>query len=194
VADLKRPHSPSPGVELQPLPMRPLPISLWEDHLLPLLTPREAARLGCTCKGLRGVVREHFKDVGMIDLKTLPAALTTFPRARTVKLRRAYENCGNEEMDALLRWLREEGRGGHLEAVRVRDDEEFDDASDTVHAALREGALPSLKSVDVHVKEEAARASLMGGFLGSMHELRVTSIAVTPLRSQRWAWCGSCPP
>jgi hypothetical protein len=41
-------------------------MAVWEDHLLPLLTCKDAARLGCTCKALRGVVREHFKDLGTI--------------------------------------------------------------------------------------------------------------------------------
>jgi hypothetical protein len=40
-------------------------MAVWEDHLLPLLTCKDAARLGCTCKALRGVVREHFRgDLG----------------------------------------------------------------------------------------------------------------------------------
>jgi hypothetical protein len=36
-------------------------MTLWEEHLLPLLTRKEAARLACTCKALRGVLCEHFK-------------------------------------------------------------------------------------------------------------------------------------
>jgi hypothetical protein len=31
-------------------PSRALPVAVWEDHLLPLLTCKDAARLGCTCK------------------------------------------------------------------------------------------------------------------------------------------------
>jgi hypothetical protein len=57
--------SSSPDAEPQPLPTRALPMAVWEDHLLPLLTCKDAARLGCTCKALRGVVREHFSgDLG----------------------------------------------------------------------------------------------------------------------------------
>jgi hypothetical protein len=60
-------------------------MALCEDHMLPLLTCKDAARLGCTCKALRGVVREHYRgDLGLIKLKELRAALTTFPRARSV--------------------------------------------------------------------------------------------------------------
>jgi hypothetical protein len=57
---------------------------VWEDHLLTLLTCKDAVRLGCTCKALKGVVREHFKDLGRIKLEKLQAALTTFPNARTM--------------------------------------------------------------------------------------------------------------
>jgi hypothetical protein len=61
-------------------------VALWEDHLLPMLTHKDAARLGCTCKALRGVARELFKEVGTIKSQNLKWALTTFPRARTVAL------------------------------------------------------------------------------------------------------------
>jgi hypothetical protein len=42
-----------------------------DDHLLPLLTCKDVARLGCMCKALRGVVREHFKDIGSSKMEQL---------------------------------------------------------------------------------------------------------------------------
>jgi hypothetical protein len=59
---------------------------VWKEHLLPLLTSKDAARLGCTCKALRVVVREHFKDLGRVNVEQLQAALTSFPTARTLTL------------------------------------------------------------------------------------------------------------
>jgi hypothetical protein len=88
---LKRSRSPSPDAKppSQPLPLRALPEAVWGERLLPLLTCKDAARLGRTCKALRGVVREHFKDLGGIKLNRLQAALTTFPRARSMAPYRA---------------------------------------------------------------------------------------------------------
>jgi hypothetical protein len=86
---------------------------VWEDHLLPLLTRRQAARLGCTCKSLREVVCEHFKtDLGGVLIRQLRAALTAFPRARALMLLRPYgEEWADGEKEALVEWLREGGRG-----------------------------------------------------------------------------------
>jgi hypothetical protein len=142
---------------------------LWEDHLLPLLTYKDAARLECACEALRGVVREHFKDV--VTSSGLRAVLTTFPRTRSVELYNGYGGWRPEEEGAFLQWLREGGRGSHLATVRLGGK-----ALDLVHTALRQGALPSLKRVEVtlDLKDEAARAYLTGGFLGAVHALDVS--------------------
>jgi hypothetical protein len=59
---------------------------VWEDHLLPPLTGKDAGRLGCTCKALRAVVRGHFVgELGSITVHELQA-LTALPRAREVTL------------------------------------------------------------------------------------------------------------
>jgi hypothetical protein len=143
---------------------------LWEDHLLPLLTCKDAARLACTCKALRGVVREHFcADLGKVTSSLLRAAMTTFPRARSVEVSTIGQEWEPGSKEALLQWLCEGGRGRHLALVRSIGE----GASDLVHTALRQGALPSLKGVMVRMDVEAARASLTGGLLGAMHELQV---------------------
>jgi hypothetical protein len=163
----KRLRPSPPKIRSQPLPTRTLPIPLWEDHLLPLLTCKDAARLGRTCKALRGVVREHFKDIGKIELKALRAALTTFPRARSVD----FHGCESGETDpeALAQWLHEGGRGRHLARVRSGGAA----ALHFTYAALRAVALTSLTSADVDLQDEAARDLLTEGFLGGMHELTV---------------------
>jgi hypothetical protein len=141
-AALKRSRPAAPGVEpgIHPLPARALPEAVWTDYVVPLLTCKDAARLGCTCKAMRGLVREHFKDLGTIDVKTLQAALTTFPRARSVVLKDDRDEWADGENEALLQWLREGGRGSYLEAMMV---EETDSpASILVHEALQAGCPP----------------------------------------------------
>jgi hypothetical protein len=171
-AALKRSCPSSPDVEPQPLPARALPAALWEDHLLPLLTCKDAARLACTCKALRGEVREHFTGICTLDsIKTLRAALTTFPRARSLELEGDGVEWEDGEKEALLQWLREGGRGRHL--LGLTEDALFM-ISDVFHEALQEGAPPSLRRVDVDLPDETHRASLTGGFLEAMHELRLS--------------------
>jgi hypothetical protein len=145
---------------------------VWEDHLLPRLTRKDAARLVCTCKTLMVVVREHFSgDIGVIKLDKLRAALTAFPRARELMLTGYIGGGGDEdnESEALLQWLHEGGRGRHLVKVRAEDGA----ASDLFLRALRQGALPSLKGVDCSLRDEAYQASLSEGLLDTMHELRL---------------------
>jgi hypothetical protein len=145
---------------------------VWGDHLLPLLTCKEAARLACTCEALREVVRQHFMGIGMLKMKKLRAALTAFPRARELTLDCYPANWDEEdgEDEALVEWLREGGRGRHLTMMRV----EGEMVTNLVHPALREGALPSLRSVDIYMTSETERASLTGGLLGGMTDLRLT--------------------
>jgi hypothetical protein len=171
-AGLKRPRPPSPDAEPQPLPRRPLPTAVWEDHLLPLLTCKDAARLGCTCKALRGVVRGHVKNLRTIKVEQLQAALTSFPMAQEVTFKTSPEGWRNGEKEALLQWLREGGRGGHLRGMELNKDSPK--AADLVHKALQAGALPSLKRVDAGLADRTQRASLTQGFLRDVHELRLT--------------------
>jgi hypothetical protein len=107
-------------------------------------------------------------------VEQLEAALTTFPRARTLRLwdhsDELFDDCDDEDYDELVEWLREEGGGRRLAAVSLQSDA----AIRIIHAALQEGALPSLRGVDAGLWLEAARASLTQGFLGALHELRVT--------------------
>jgi hypothetical protein len=146
-------------------------VAVWEDHLLPKLTCKEAARLECTCKALKEMVRGHFReDVGAINLRQLRAALTTFPRAREVTLSDQGISRTIAEWRALVEWLREGGRGRHLAIMRSDGGSV---ASLVVHTALRQGALPSLRGLDADLAHAYPRASLTGGLLRSMHELHL---------------------
>jgi hypothetical protein len=157
--------------------MLSVPVSVWEDHLLPLLMSKDAARLACSCKALREMARERFKDLGKIKLWKLQAALTSFPRARTVVPQEIWPDAeraqwGDEGRRALFDWLCEEERGRYLE--EMTETVYFSsDARKLLHEALQSGALPSLRRIKANLEDEVERRALMGGFLGGMHELRV---------------------
>jgi hypothetical protein len=147
-------------------------MEVWEDHLL-LLLPREAAaRLACTCKALKEVVRERFTGDAWeyeIGLGELQAALTTFPRLRTLEV------CSGRfklsQARPLADWLRTGGHGRGIKTIAAGSGDDL--LNDLIHTALREGALPSLESVSANLYQERHRALLTGGLLGAMHELRL---------------------
>jgi hypothetical protein len=174
-AALKRARATSPDVssQPQPLPTRDLPIAVWEEHLLPLMAWKDAGRLGCTCRALNVVVREHFiGGLGTVEAKKLRAALMTFPGARELTLACSSEYWGSDGFkEGLVESLREGGRGRHL--AIVRSDGGLP-ASGLVHMMLRGGALPSLKGVTASLEFATHRASLTEGLLGAMHELHLT--------------------
>jgi hypothetical protein len=153
---------------------------VWEDHLLPLLTCRDGARLGCTCKALRVVVREHFKDLGDVRLDRLQAALTTFTRARSVapyfeasRWRSEAGGWGLDQANALALWLQEdEGPGRGLTTI-TKSSHAPEMASLFIHAALQGGAFPSLKAIAAELYRTFIRGSLTGGFLRDIHELQL---------------------
>jgi hypothetical protein len=142
---------------------------VWEDHLLPLLTAKDAARLGTTCRALRVVAREHFHgDLGRFIPDFLQAALTAFPRAQSVVLEGGL---GEWEEKAVVEWLRRGGHGLDLTTVRASGGVTEKGIHGLIHAALRRGALPSLQSIAVDLDVKNQRASLTRGRLGGMHKL-----------------------
>jgi hypothetical protein len=172
-APLKRSRPESADEQPQPLPTRPIPLAVWEDHLLSLLDSRDAARLRCTCKALSVVVREHVKDLRGVKLDKLQAALTTFPRARSVGLREGgLEGWGAQQREGLVTWMRGGGHGRGITTVRTTSRRSL--ILDFVHSAVRRGALPSLKGVAAVLGIPPHRATLTRGLRRIMHELRLT--------------------
>jgi hypothetical protein len=169
---LKRSFPAPPDVKPQPqlLITTDLPHAIWDEQLLPLLTCKDAARLGCTCKVFKMRVRWHFRgSLGTINVDQLKAALTTFPRARRVTLTSANDDWDIEGNASLVQWLREKGRGRQLAIVTSQSEAGYD----LTYKALREGALPSLKGADIDLGDEEARALLTEGFFNALHELCV---------------------
>jgi hypothetical protein len=182
-----RPESPDIKPQPQPLSTSALPMAVWEDHLLPLLECKDAARLGSTCKALKGVVREVFRNLSSVRWEKLQAALTTFPRARTIALSyhqpKGWEahhqpkGWEDAESKALVEWLVGGGHGGAITRIMTTWRYPRDDVlNNFVHAALRRGALPSLKAVAANMCHAPHRAMLAEGRLGGMHELCLTVV------------------
>jgi hypothetical protein len=143
-------------------------MAVWEDHLLPLLTGKDAARLGTTCKALREVVRENFTDVGRIDWECFTAALITFPRVRTMGIAISDTDQQGQDVEALVQWMREGGRGRYLQRVT-----HYRDRVDFFQEALRGGALPLLRNLIARLQFPTHRALFTERLLAAMHELRV---------------------
>jgi hypothetical protein len=180
-------------------------MAVWEDHLLARLTCKDAARLGSTCKALRGIVREHFKDLGSTCLDKLQAALTTFPRARTVAtyaphyvqhprsppmafpaLPEYVVTWDLAQSEALVEWLFGGGHGGGITTVvsQATMTSHLDYVNSFLHMALRRGALPSLKGVGANLCDPSHRAMLTEGRLGGMRELHLKVVLSDPLEPQ----------
>jgi hypothetical protein len=145
---------------------------VWEDHLLAMLTRRSAARLARTCKALRGVVREHFLDLGEINLGELQAALTAFPRARKLDMSDSAfsKTWGDEDEAALVQWMCEGGRGRFITTMTSQS---VPICSYFTHQALQAGALPSLQFADATLESESQRTSLSKGFLRDITDLHL---------------------
>jgi hypothetical protein len=115
---------------------------------MPLLTCKDAARLGRTCKALSGVARESFKDLGQVELKNLQAALTSFPKARSTRL------CHGRSQGwgiAALGLMRRVHTLVKLEIVVFSSERLADDPS-----KLPPFIPPSLKALHIVIKEGAA--------------------------------------
>jgi hypothetical protein len=105
-------------------------------------------------------------------LEHLKGALTTFPAARKLALDTPFYRYEDTDVETLVQWLLEGGRGRRLE--RLTKTHEGDDGShDLAHRALQAGALPSLKELGASLDNEVHRASMKMGFIRGLHELRV---------------------
>jgi hypothetical protein len=117
-------------------------------------------------------VREHFAGgLGSVRLDRLKAALTTFPRTRSVA------TCGSRGGGleaavarlALLEFLCGGRHGASLTTITTSSETE----STCVLTALARGGLPSLRGVALELAIANHRELLTEGRLGGMHELRV---------------------
>jgi hypothetical protein len=146
---------------------------VWEDHLLPLLTCGDAARLGSTCKALRVVVRERFTDLGVLYLRGLRPALTSFPKARTVEIEDYNPDWEDAQAEEMVEWMREGGHGRYLTRLAIDRYEDDGAGLNFFQKALQAGVLPSLERLDADLARESHRASMTDEGVGAVNDLRL---------------------
>jgi hypothetical protein len=145
-----------------------LPLSVWQDHLMPWLSVGETARLRGVCRALRGVVAEYPVNVhGAIWLSQPEKALTCFPAAEGLGL---YLNRAlpPEEETILVESLRRGGK--RLRRIRGLGE----GADQVIAAAVLAGAMPRLVDLTLTTARPACRRLLSEGRLARIEELEVT--------------------
>jgi hypothetical protein len=153
-----------------------LPAPVWLEHLLPLLTIREAVVLRTTCSAIRDIVADLRVDLDEHQVQDLRAILTCFPKAERITLHED-DPMSQAEEDSLISWLEEREnslilehwkptnrflstgrflrrawRAGIFKSVESAEfDLSFEDDGDR----LVQGAISHVKSVDVEISPEA---------------------------------------
>jgi hypothetical protein len=61
-----------------------LPLSVWQEHLMPLLSTLEAARLRVVCKAMKVLVNEWPMEPKHVTEKGFDALLTCFPATESL--------------------------------------------------------------------------------------------------------------
>jgi hypothetical protein len=142
-----------------------LPLSVWQDHLRPLLSVVEAVRLSAVCKALRVMVRGWPMDLGTINLENLESALACFPAAEGFQT--SFEAAlGADDERQKVELLRQ--YGGTLKHVDM-----FDEGEQLLLSAVRAGALPRLSFYWFDLESSAHRQILSDGLLRRLEDVNV---------------------
>jgi hypothetical protein len=160
-----------------------LPLSVWREHIRPLLEFWEAAGLRVVCKALKASVEEwpmrlgeqpdrDWPDRRLNDVapEVLVAALTCFPTTESVRVSFDFPP-SPAETPRLVEFLK--GHGGTLKRFEAVDFE----AQYFLEAAVQAGALPNLTDFDLSLKDRDHRQVLLEGMLERLEDVRIT---VTP--------------
>jgi hypothetical protein len=149
-------------------PLTALPLSVWQEHLTPLLSIKEAAGLRGVCKALRGVLEACPIEIEPeIRVENLEAALTCFPAIKELCLSadQPLEAAEESRMVELLR-----GHGGTLRFIEA----EGKGAERLLAFAVRAGALPKLDFFSFSLEKPTHRQILSKGMLGLLEEVHVS--------------------
>jgi hypothetical protein len=174
------PHEPKEeGPPLSHITM--LPLSLWREHIRPLLHFREAMRLRRVCKALKVSMREWSMRLGErpdthlshVAPEVLEVALKCFPAMESFGITLAEPLAPTEEsrMVELFR-----GHGEFIKRVRT----EHKGARRLLTSAVRAAALTKLTYFDFNLGKPFHRQILSGGMLRLLEEVCVT---VDPYRA-----------
>jgi hypothetical protein len=164
----KRPHSLDPSDHEEQGPrlslVTSLPLSVWREHLMPLLSYKAAARLRRSCKALKDLVTEWPVGLGEISPENLKAALTCFPATKALNLsaETPLEAAEESRMVELLR-----GHGGTLKTVISLGE----GAERVLSSAVLAGALPKLTYSFINFRDPIHLQILSGGMLGLLEDV-----------------------
>jgi hypothetical protein len=155
-----------------------LPLSVWREHLTPVLTVREAARLRVVCMALKVLVRAWPMNLGGIALdewhaegwltpENLEAALTCFPSTESlsIKLNDTPSPVEETRMVMLLK-----KHSGTLKCVLASGE----GAARLLLSAVRAGALSNLTTINSPFKHSIDPYILAGGMLRLLEEVHLT--------------------
>jgi hypothetical protein len=148
-----------------------LPLSVWQEHITPLLSVTMMTRLRRVCKALRGVVSQCPVKLGgwSIDNPELEEALTCFPAAESLELIGWGDLDDPEavEVSRLVELLRR--HGGALKRVTW----EGEHAERVVLSAVNAGALPRLSFFSLRLWEPLHQEALSHQRLTLVEEVDV---------------------
>jgi hypothetical protein len=166
-----------------------LPLSVWREHLRPLLSVGEVVRLRGACKAMKGMVMGWPMSIPLggclyeeaLAPKNLEAVLTCFPATESlaIRLKKPLAPAENSKMVELLR-----GHGGTIKRVTAYEG----GAHRVFESAVRAGALPNLTYFSFFLEHHPDREILSGGVLPLLEEVRVRTFegghaaALEPLR------------
>jgi hypothetical protein len=145
------------------------PLSVWREHVTRLLCGREAVQLSVVCKAMQVLVRELSVQLGdlMLTPANLPAALTCFPAAESLRIDSRWLLAPAEE-SMLVELLR--GHGATLKRLET----EGEGARQLLSSAVRAGALPNLTYFNFFLDLAIHRVFLSGGVLRLLEDVDVT--------------------
>jgi hypothetical protein len=187
--DGKRPCPAAPGDFVERAPplslATALPSSVWQEHLRPWLSVREAARLKRVCKALKTEVRGWSMRLGDVEEDHIEAALTCFPSTERIEAD-FDDRLAPAEQVRLVEVLRR--HGGTLKQVRLEEPYEPLRSFQLHSSAVLAGALPNLTSIKLSLDDQKSPQILWGGMLRLLEELEVSlpgeryTAALEPLR------------
>jgi hypothetical protein len=146
-----------------------IPLHVWQDRLVPMLSRVEAGRLRRVCKALKTMLDGCHMDLGPLHARNVEAALRCYPKAESMNLMLAEPLTWSFDLSSMVQVLRE--HRGTLQRVTATGR----GAEDLLSTAVEAGALPELRYYDLNLANPRHRQLLSAGLLPKVEELKVVS-------------------
>jgi hypothetical protein len=167
----KRPHPLGPDYHRGKGPLlnlvTSLPLSVWREHLRPVLPVKEVVRLRRVCKALKAMVTEWPMNLKHAWPSRLEPALRCFPATVSLTIVE-LEPLAPAEESRMVELLR--GHGGTLKDVNAQGG----GAERLLLSAVRAGALPKLTFFYFPLANPIHREILAGGTLGCLEQVTLS--------------------